>query len=199
VPPAATGPDTILVSLAVPDSYFRSAVQAAVARDPAGDATAIHRRERERLVEHVRGLLPPTPDPTDCRVVVTEFATTPSRGSRTVATVTLPAAAPAASGTAGAVAQAVRSPAVSQPRTPGQILDATCQAVGRGEMAAVPREAWVVVIVVSGAVLAWMLLAAAVAPRPTGRPRRRGQPRIDWNAIDARDDEEAALARKVAA
>jgi hypothetical protein len=147
VPPAATGPDTILVSLAVPDSYFRSAVQAAVARDPAGDATAIHRRERERLVEHVRGLLPPTPDPTDCRVVVTEFATTPSRGSRTVATVTLPAAAPAASGTAGAVAQAVRSPAVSQPRTPGQILDATCQAVGRGEMAAVPREAWVVVIV----------------------------------------------------
>jgi hypothetical protein len=110
--------------------------------------------------------------------------------------------AAARSGTAGAVAQAIRAPTGDQPRTPGEILDAAWQAVARGEMAAVPREAWVVVIVVSGAVLAWMLLATAVAPRPTGRPRRRGQPRIDWNAIDARDDDSAAApapARKVAA
>jgi type III secretory pathway lipoprotein EscJ len=201
VPPA--GPDTILVSLAVPDSYFRSAVQVALARDPASDASVVQRRERERLVEHVRGLLPPTPDPADCRVMVTEFATTPSRRARPLAAAPLPVPVPAApSGTAGAVAQAIRTPTGDPPRTPGQILDAACQAVARGEMAAVPREAWVVVIVVSGAVLAWMLLATAVAPRPTGRTRRRSQPRIDWNAIDARDDDAAAAsapARKVAA
>jgi len=203
-PPA--GPDTILVSLAVPDSYFRAAVQAALARDPASDTAVIQRRERERLVEHVRGLLPPTPDPADCRVVVTEFTNTPSRAARPLAAVAAPLPVPPAaarSGTAGAVAQAIRTPTGDQPRTPGEILDAAWQAVARGEMAAVPREAWVVVIVVSGAVLAWMLLATAVAPRPTGRPRRRGQPRIDWNAIDARDDDDSAAApapaRKVAA
>lgn len=204
VSPVTAGPDTILVSLAVPDSYFRSAVQAALAREPAGDAAAVHRRERERLVEHVRGLLPPTPDPADCRVMLTEFATAPSRGPRPVATVVPPAPTPAVaapSTTAGAVAQGVRAVAIGQPRTPGQILDAACQAVARGDMAAVPREAWVVVIVASGAMLAWMLLAAAIAPRATGRPRRRSHPRIDWNAIEPRDDEEAAhaAARKVAA
>lgn len=202
-PSQSAGPDTILVSIAVPDSYFRSAVQATLARDPAGDAATAYRRERERLVEHVRGLLPHTPDPADCRVMLTEFAATPSRGSRPVAAALppVPAAVGAMpSGTASAVAPAVRAPTVDQqPRTPGQILDAACQAVARGEMAAVPREAWVVVIVVSGAVLAWMLLAAAVAPRPAGRPRRRSQTRIDWNAIDMQGDDDAPPARKVAA
>jgi type III secretory pathway lipoprotein EscJ len=202
-PSQSAGPDTILVSIAVPDSYFRSAVQATLARDPAGDAAAAYRRERERLIEHVRGLLPHTPDPADCRVMLTEFAAMPSRGSRPVAAALPPVPRSAGAlplGTAGAVAQAVRTPTVDQqPRTPGQILDAACQAVARGEMAAVPREAWVVVIVVSGAVLAWMLLAAAVAPRPAGRPRRRSQARIDWNAIDVQGDDDAPPARKVAA
>jgi len=197
VPPPPAGPDTILVSIAVPESYFRGTVQAALARDPASDAAAIQRRERERLVEHVRGLLPPTPDPADCRVLVTEFAALPNRGGRPIAAgagIASGETVAASSGTAGA-AQAVRTPTADQHLTPGQILDATCQAVARGEMAAVPREAWVVVIVASGAVLAWMLLAAAVAPRPAGRPRRRSQSRIDWHAIDvgADDDVSASL------
>ena len=55
-------------------------------------------------------------------------------------------------------------------------------------MAAVPREAWGVVIVVEGAALAWMLLAAVVAPRPAARTRRRGTPRIDWDPIEPRDE-----------
>jgi hypothetical protein len=204
--PAATpvppeGPDTILVSLAVPDGYLRTAAQATLARDPSADAATVYRRERERLVEHVRGLLPPTPDPADCRVLITEFATAPSRGTRSVAAA-VPVSAPAAAVTLPAMPAGARS---GQPRSPGQILDAACQAVVAGDLAAVPREAWLVVIAVSAAVLVWMLLATTSGSRRPERPRRRS-PRIDWNAIDVRGDSDAVdedapggLPRKVAA
>jgi type III secretory pathway lipoprotein EscJ len=199
---SSAGPDTILVSLAIPDGYLRAAAQAALARDPAADAAGVYRRERERLVEHVRGLLPPTPDPDDCRVVVTEFAATPSRSTHSVATVAAPAA----------LAPSIAMPSTSAPprpghaHTPGQILDAACQAVAAGDMAAVPREAWLVVIAVSAAVLVWMLLMTASGGRRPERPHRRSQPRIDWNSIDARGDADTVpeespggLPRKVAA
>jgi type III secretory pathway lipoprotein EscJ len=197
----AAGPDTILVSLAVPDGYLRTAAQATLARDPSADAATVYRRERERLVEHVRGLLPPTPDPADCRVLITEFATAPSRGTRSVAAA-VPVSAPAAAVTLPAMPAGARS---GQPRSPGQILDAACQAVVAGDLAAVPREAWLVVIAVSAAVLVWMLLATTSGSRRPERPRRRS-PRIDWNAIDVRGDSDAVdedapggLPRKVAA
>jgi len=198
----SAGPDTILVSLAIPDSYFRAATQAALARDPAADAASAHRRERERLVQHVRGLLPPTPDPADCRIVVTEFAATPSRTNRPLATAA-PLVTPVQPAAMASAPAADRS---DKPRTPGQILDAACQAVAAGDMAAVPREAWLVVIAASAAMLVWMLLASTSGGRRSERPRRRSQPRIDWNSIDVRGDAGTAtedspgdLPRKVAA
>jgi len=73
-------------------------------------------------------------------------------------------------------------------------------------MAAVPREAWLVVIAASAAMLVWMLLASTSGGRRSERPRRRSQPRIDWNSIDVRGDAGTAtedspgdLPRKVAA
>ena len=197
----SAGPDTILVSLAIPDGYFRAAAQAVLARDPAADAVSVYHRERERIVEHVRGLLPPTPDPADCRVVVTEFAATPSRTTRSVV-VTNPAVPPAPP--AMPAAHVAARPGHSQ--TPGQILDAACQAVAAGDMAAVPREAWLVVIAVSAAILVWMLLATTSGGRRPERPRRRSQQRMDWNSIDVRGDADAVpegspggMPRKVAA
>lgn len=190
-PARAVGPDTILVAVAIPDTYLRSAVQAALARDPSADPAEVENRERERLVAHVRTILPPTPRPDDCRVVMTEFPVVGARGSRPPLAAA-PMHAPVSASPAG--------PSATPPKTPGEILDATSAALARRDLQAVPREAWLAVIAVAAGVLAILVLWTATDGQPRrGRPRRRG-PRIDWDGLAAGRDEAARDdARKVAA
>lgn len=186
--PAHDGPETIVVSIAVPQSYFAAAVRAAQERNQAVDTVTVETAERQRLAEHVRALLPATPRAEDRRVTITAFPDARGREARGVAAAAAPPPAP----------QAGPSRAV-----PGAALAATTwEAVARGDLAAVPQEAWIVagVGVALALVLALVRRPAEVEPREP-RPRRR-QPRIDWSALDhgVRADEESAdAAPRVAA
>jgi type III secretory pathway lipoprotein EscJ len=68
-------PGAILVSIAVPDSYFQSACRAAAERagQPALQPIAIEAQEMERIRRHVLSLLPATRDPAQRRVIITSF------------------------------------------------------------------------------------------------------------------------------
>ena len=82
------------------------------------------------------------------------------------------------------------------------IAGAAWEAAARGDLAAVPREAWVV----SGAGIA-LVLVLLLARRPPDRDRREPRPRrrherIDWSALDRggrADDDAAAATPRVAA
>lgn len=181
--PAADAPESIVVSLAVPETWLAVAVRAARDRDPAADVVAIEARERQRLAEHVRALLPATPRPEDRRVTITAFPDPRGREPRPVA-----AAVPPVPGRPRAA------------RDPAEIAAAAWDAVVAGDFAAVPREAWVV----AGTCVALMLVLL-LARRPAvehdhrePRPRRR-QPRIDWSTIDRGEDAAAEPAPRVAA
>ncbi len=180
-PPAAAGPDSILVSVAIPDTALQAAVRAAQDREPGLSVAACEQREEARIREHVLQLLPPTPVPEGRRVVVTIF---PASGSRTARREPPRAVAPAppAPGTAGR-------------RTPGQLLDAAWIAMAGGRPGDVPREVWLVAIGVASTLLAWLVLrAGARPPRLDDRPRRRHQ-RIDWSRVDEPADVADATAR----
>ena len=180
-PPAAAGPDSILVSVAVPDTALQAAVRAAQDREPGLSVAACEQREEARIREHVLQLLPPTPVPEGRRVVVTIF---PASGSRTARREPNRAVAP----TPPAAATAGR-------RTPGQLLDAAWIAIAGGRPGDVPREVWLVAIGVASTLLAWLVLrAGARPPRLDDRPRRR-HPRIDWSRVDEPADATDAAAR----
>jgi type III secretory pathway lipoprotein EscJ len=189
--PAHDGPEAIVVSIAVPEAYFAAAVRSGRDRDPAADPAAIEANERQRLAEHVRALLPATPRAEDRRVAITSYPDQRgARDSRTAVAASLP---PAAS---------PHEPSRAL-RVAGETAAAAWEAVSRGDLAAVPREAWIIAGAAAG-----LLLVLALARRPAvdadhreSRPRRR-QPRIDWSAVDrgSRGDEDAAdAAPRVAA
>ena len=166
--PAADTPETIVVSLAVPETWFAAAVRSARDREPDADPAAIEGRERQRLAEHVRTLLPATPRPEDRRVTITAFPDPRGREPRAVV--------------------AVPSPPVGRARSarePAELAAAAWDAVSRGDLAAVPREAWLVTGAVAALVLVLLLVRrpAAVPESRESRPRRR-QPRIDWSDIE---------------
>ncbi|MFM9057559.1 MAG: hypothetical protein ACKOSQ_00255 [Planctomycetaceae bacterium] len=166
--PVADGPETIVVSLAVPESYFAATIRAARDRDAGTDPGAIEANERQRLAEHVRALLPATPRAEDRRVAITAFPDLRGRESRPAAAAAPP---PAASPRA--------------PRPAAEIAGAAWDAVRRGDLAAVPREAW---LVAGAGVACVVVLLLARRPLPAAdaresRPRRR-QPRIDWSDLD---------------
>jgi type III secretory pathway lipoprotein EscJ len=179
-------PTSILVSLAVPDTWFDNAVRAARQRDPGVAVPAVERREEERLREHVLKLLPASAQRESRRVEITRFPA--PLGRLDAASARTPQAAPAPPGSA-----------MAKPRTLGGYVDVTCQAVAAGRFADVPREAWMVLIAKCSALLAWILLRGgrgeAPPPERARPPRRRTGAAIDWSSLDdggAGDDRAAA-------
>ena len=182
---SASNPDSILVSVAIPDTALQAAVRAAQDREPGLSVAACEQREEARIREHVLQLLPLTPVPEGRRVVVTIF---PASGPRTARR---EPARPVAA------AQPTTAPAAAGRRTPGQFLDAAWIAIAGGRPGDVPREVWLVAIGVASTLLAWLVLrAGARPPRVDDRPRRR-HPRIDWSRVD--DAADAADAARPAA
>ncbi len=181
------GPDTVVVSIAVPETYFAVALRSARDRDPTADPVAVEAAERRRLADHVTALLPVTPRAENRRVAITVFPDVRPREQRAAAVAT-----PAAD--AGSPRQL---------RAVAEVATAAWEAIARGDAAAVPREAW---LVAGAAVGLIVVLVLARRPQVDGesresRPRRR-QSRIDWSAIDRdghADDDPAAASPRVAA
>ena len=184
--PAVSGPESILVSVAIPDTSLQAAVRAAQEREPALSVAVCEQREEARIREHVLQLLPPTTVPEGRRVVVTVF---PASGPRTARRE--PARPVAAAPSSTAAAPAGR-------RTPGQLLDAAWIAIAGGRPGDVPREVWLVAIGVASTLLAWLVLRAGARPsRGEDRPRRR-HPRIDWSRVDDAADADDVAVRPAA-
>lgn len=198
------GPETIVVSLAIPETWFETALRSARVHDAAISAAVVDRREEQRLREHVLQVLPAGSTPESRRVVITRFPAGPSRpdtAARTVSTPPASAAVPPA------------SPANRRLETVGAYIDATVQAIVAGEPADVPREVWMALTAKCSALLAYILYRNAArtggrpAPRAEGPPARR---RIDWTSLDEqsgrdkpveqgdRDDHEAPAPRMAA-
>jgi type III secretory pathway lipoprotein EscJ len=183
------GPDSIVVSLAVPETWFEAAVGAARQRDVLAATAAVDHREEERLREHVLQLLPSTPQPAGRRVVITRFPVVTGRRDNATTSRAATAAAPASN--------AAAPPAADRPRTLGGFVDVTWQAFASGRFEDVPREFWMMVMAKCSAVLAWILFrkgshaANAPAERRRSADQRRSGGRIDWSTMDedADDDE----------
>jgi type III secretory pathway lipoprotein EscJ len=190
--PPAFGPESILVSIALPAESLRAAVLAARDREPGLAEEAAERRELQRIRDHVLPLLPATTRPEGPQVVVTLFPTSAPRSARREPS------RPAVAAPAAPTAKAAEGR-----RTPGELLDAAWVALAGGRPGDVPREVWLVAIGVASTLLAWLVLRAGARPaRVDDQPRRR-QPRIDWTRIDDRRDDrrddEAAAPRRAAA
>jgi len=189
--PVHDGPESIVVSIAVPETYFIAAVRSGRDRDPAADQAALEANERQRLAEHVRSLLPATPRAEDRRVAITSYPD--PRATRE----------PRPAVAAGPVPTAARHESSPTVRAAREIAVNAWDALRRGDLAAVPREAWLV----SGA-MTGLLFVIGLVRRPASdvdhrEPRlRRRQPRIDWSALDRgpRGEEDAGeAASRVAA
>lgn len=167
---------SIRVSIAVPETYFLAAIRAEQERNPATDTAACETREQERIRGHVLQLLPAA---ASHEVLITSFPTPATRTARRsppprTADGTPPAAA------------AVATPDQGERRTPGQIVDAACEAIAAGRMEDVPREAWVVAMAACAAILAMLVLRGSTAGGSSSPARpRRSQPRIDWSSLDS--------------
>jgi type III secretory pathway lipoprotein EscJ/flagellar biogenesis protein FliO len=188
-------PESILVSIAVPDSYFQIACRAAAERagQPALQPIAIEAHEIERIRRHVLSLLPATRDPAQRRVVITSFpVASPSLARREQA-------GRAAAG-GPAAAERAASPAavgtVGTPRTPGDIVDM----LAAGRLAEVPRQVWLAATSLCVGLLAGFLwwVGGRRDQSRAGGPSSPGmhQPRIDWSGVgDAHDAEPAHAGR----
>jgi hypothetical protein len=175
VPAEQADQASIRVSIAVPESYFLATIRAEQERNPATDTAACETREQERIRAHVLQLLPAA---ASHEVLITSFPTPATRTARRsppprTANGTPPAAA------------AVAAPDRGDRRTPGQIVDAACEAVAAGRMEDVPREAWVVAMAACAAILAMLVLRGSTAGGSSSPARpRRSQARIDWSSLD---------------
>lgn len=194
-PPVAMVPrdaavDSIVVSVAIPDAWFDSAVRSMRQRDPGIAPAAAVRQEEERIRGHVLELLPSLARADARRVVITTFPVVSARVEPAVRTsaASAPVAAPAPGAT----------PAAARPQTLGDYVDATVQAVSTGRFGDVPREAWMLLTAKCSAILAYILFrgGSKLEGRPGRRPaseRRRGD-RIDWAGIDGDTDDVEAVA-----
>ena len=179
------GPETIVVSLAIPETWFDNALRSARGHDATVSSTAVDHHEEQRLRDHVLQLLPTGSTPDSRRVVITRFPASPSRSDATARTVSAAPPPPAA---------ATSTPAAGKLKTLGAYIDVTVQAISSGQPADVPREVWMVLMAKCSAVLAYIFYrsgsrASAASPRAAGIPgRRRGSGRIDWSSLDAQPD-----------
>jgi type III secretory pathway lipoprotein EscJ len=166
-------PESVLVSVAVPDGYFQAAFRAAAERagQPLLQPLAIETQEVERIRQHILPLLPTTRDPSRRRVVVTAFPVpSPAAGRRDQ-----PARAAATTSDAGGRDDATRSPQVAE----------LVALVAAGRFDEVPRQAWLAAASVSVGLLAgllWLLGGRADrADIPRGAMQHSLPPRIDWS------------------
>ena len=191
--PAASrdgGIESIVVSVAVPETWFDAAVRAARQRDPLAAAAEVDRREEERIRGHVLELLPPVSRPDARRVAITRFPVVSSRPeppprSTASASVSAPAAA--------AVSSAAVGSAPAKPRTIGGYIDVTIKAVSEGRLGDVPREVWMALTAKCSAILAYILFRGSRTGEPAPKRRtvdagrRSPRSRIDWTAVEEPD------------
>jgi len=179
-------PGAILVSIAVPDSYFQAACRAAAERagQPALQPIAVEAQETERIRRHVLSLLPATRDPAQRRVIITSFPVAgPSPARRE----------PAGRVTAGSqTAAALAAPPSADHSTHhAHGLDAVIAAVIAGRFSEVPRQAWLAATSICVGFLAGFLWWAGGRRHPSsiGLSPRHGvqQPRIDWSGVGRPD------------
>jgi type III secretory pathway lipoprotein EscJ len=195
--------DSIVVSVAVPETWFDAAARAARQRDMQAAAAEVDRREEERIRGHVLELLPPLPRTDARRVVITRFPVVSSRPEppprpNASAAITAPPAAgsPAAPG----------SPA-AKPRTLGGYIDVSIKAVSEGRFGDVPREVWMALMAKCSAILAYILFRGGSRSeerqprrRTADASRRSSRSTINWTAADEDDaDEPASPPRRMAA
>ena len=196
--------DSIVVSVAVPETWFEAAVRAARQRDVQMAAAEVDRREEERIRGHVLELLPSLVRTDARRVVITRFPVVSSRPEpppRPHASASV--AAPPAAGTPAAAG----GPA-AKPRTLGGYVDVTIKAVSEGRLGDVPREVWMAFTAKCSAILAYILFRSGSRSeerqprrRQADADRRPSRSRIDWTAVDEADsdDEPASPPRRMAA
>ena len=196
--------DSIVVSVAVPETWFEAAVRAARQRDVQMAAAEVDRREEERIRGHVLELLPSLVRTDARRVVITRFPVVSSRPEpppRPHASASV--AAPPAAGTPAAAG----GPA-AKPRTLGGYVDVTIKAVSEGRLGDVPREVWMAFTAKCSAILAYILFRSGSRSeerqprrRQADADRRPSRSRIDWIAVDEddSDDEPASPPRRMAA
>lgn len=189
-PPRDGGIESIVVSVAVPETWFDTAVRAARLRDPQVAVAEVERREEERIRGHVLDLLPPGSRPDARRVAITRFPVVSSRPEpphrpSASAAVASPATTAVGSPAAGGVA--------AKPRTVGGYIDVTIKACSEGRFGDVPREVWMALTAKCSAILAYILFRGSRTEEP--QPRRRAadsgrrspRSRIDWTAVEESD------------
>jgi type III secretory pathway lipoprotein EscJ len=168
-------PVKVQVAIAVPETSL-----AAVASRAGGDdRAAAERHELDRLRQHVLGLLPPTPDPADRRVVITSFATPAARREG-------PAAPPpAAVSAAVADASAATAPATAadEPEIVASLRQ-LLRALGIpvDDAATIPKQTWIAATCVCvGLLAAWMWWAGSRRRDFPAQASGREPTTIDWS------------------
>jgi type III secretory pathway lipoprotein EscJ len=165
-------PDTIFVSMVVPDDFFAGL-----------DASAASDAE-DRIRDHVMSVLPMTSRPEGKRLVVNRFRPSHATGSRT-------APRPARVGPSPPATQAGDERHVS--------LEAAWHAILDGRAVDVPREVWLAVIAVAAGLLGMLVLRPRRGePRPT-RTVRKTPDRIDWSSVDGESAADSEPHQRVAA
>jgi type III secretory pathway lipoprotein EscJ len=191
--------DSIVVSVAVPETWFDAAVRAARQRDTQMAVAEVDRQEEERLRGHILELLPPLSRADGRRVVITRFPVVSSRPEPPPRPM---AAAPSPTPPAAAGSQTATAAPAAMPSTIGEYIDVTIQAVIDGRFGDVPREVWMVVTAKCSAILAYILFRSGMRregpsphPRMADADRRSPRSRIDWTTVDdAHDADDTAVA-----
>ena len=191
--------DSIVVSVAVPETWFDAAVRAARQRDTQMAVAEVDRQEEERLRGHILELLPPLSRADGRRVVITRFPVVSSRPEPPPRPM---AAAPSPTPPAAPGSQTATAAPAAMPSTIGEYIDVTIQAVIDGRFGDVPREVWMVVTAKCSAILAYILFRSGMRregpsphPRMADADRRSPRSRIDWTTVDdAHDADDTAVA-----
>jgi len=164
-PADPSSPTTILVSLAVPETWL--------GRSADGDGLRAGLPESQ-LREHVLALLPPTTRADGRQVAITSYPVTPpfsaeaGRSRRPLERGEAPVT--------GSGAEPTRSAeAVS--------LEAAWQELLAGNVEAVPREVWLGVIALAAGMLGWLVLRPPAVRRRRSHRESPAEP-IDWSGID---------------
>jgi type III secretory pathway lipoprotein EscJ/flagellar biogenesis protein FliO len=175
---AADVPESILVSIAVPDSYFQAVGRAVAERagEPVLQPVAVEAQEAERIRRHVQSLLPATNNPAQRRVVITSFPTySPSQARREQAVRGKTRSQPSVSTASIGAGQ-------SDDVAPG--VDGIVSLVSAGRFNEVPRQVWLAATSICVGLLAGFLWWSGSRrdAYPAGRlpAASRQPPRIDW-------------------
>jgi type III secretory pathway lipoprotein EscJ len=161
-----SSPTTILVSLAVPETWLGGSA------DPNGPRAGL---TESKLREHVLALLPPTTRADGRQVALTSYP--------------VASPAPTAAIRSRQVTERVEAPAAgngTESRTSAEAvsLEAAWQSLLAGNPEAVPREVWLGVIALAAGILGWLVLRPPTSRRRRGLQRESSAEPIDWSGID---------------